>query len=206
MLRILGRKTSINVQKVMWLSEELDLDVERIDIGGPFGGNDKQEYLKKNPTGLVPTLEDGDFILWESQAICRYITEQYGRPPWAPESSLDRALAGQWMDWYITKLHPHMTVIFWTLIRTKPEERDLKAVNDAVDLAAESWALIDSELKNSDFLLGDSPTIADIPVGCAVNRWFTLDIDRPPLPSLKAWHDRLKDRPAYQEHVMMPLV
>jgi glutathione S-transferase len=206
MLRVLGRKTSINVQKVMWLAEELNLEVERIDIGGPFGGNDKLEYLEKNPNGLVPTLEDGDFTLWESQAICRYITEKYGCLPWAQKSVLDRALAGQWMDWYITKLHPHMTVIFWTLIRTPAEERDMKAVNEAIKQATEAWNIIDSQLKNTEYLLGSSPTLADIPAGCAVNRWYAMDIDRPSLPNLEAWHSRLKDRSAYQNHVIMPLI
>ena len=206
MLRVLGRKTSINVQKVMWLAEELNLDVKRVDIGGPFGGNDRPEYLEKNPNGLIPTLEDGDFTLWESQAICRYISEKYGHSPWAPESEKDQALAGQWMDWYITKLHPHMTVIFWTLIRTPPEERNMNAVNQAIEQATESWNLLDSQLKKTDYLLGNSPTLADIPAGCAVTRWYNMDIDRPSLPNLAAWHNRLKDRPAYQNHVIMPLV
>jgi glutathione S-transferase len=190
----------------MWLAEELNLDVKRVDIGGPFGGNDRPEYLEKNPNGLVPTLEDGDFTLWESQAICRYISEKYGHSPWAPKSEIDRALAGQWMDWYITKLHPHMTVIFWTLIRTPPEERNMNAVNQAIEQATESWNLLDSQLKKTDYLLGNSPTIADIPAGCAVTRWYNMDIDRPSLPNLAAWHNRLKDRSAYQNHVIMPLV
>jgi glutathione S-transferase len=206
MLRVLGRKTSINVQKVMWLAEELNVDVERIDIGGPFGGNDETEYLLKNPNGLVPTLEDGDFTLWESQAICRYIGEKYGHLPWAPKDAINRALAGQWMDWYITKMHPPMTVIFWALIRTEPEERDMTAVNNAINQATELWTLFNAQLEGTDYLLGKAPTLADIPVGCAVNRWYTMDIDRPSLPNLKAWHERLKNRPAYQSHVMMPLV
>ena len=206
MLRVLGRKTSINVQKVMWLTEELGVDVERIDIGGPFGGNDTPEYLTKNPNGLVPTLEDGDFTLWESQAICRYIAEKYGSPPWAPEDATGRALAGQWMDWYITKMHPPMTVIFWALIRTEPEDRDMDAVNKAVERAAALWTLLDAQLAKADYLTGDEPTMADIPAGCAVNRWYVMDLERPSLPNLEAWHARLKDRSAYQDHVMMPLV
>ena len=206
MLRVLGRKTSINVQKVMWLTEELGVDVERIDIGGPFGGNDTPEYLTKNPNGLVPTLEDGDFTLWESQAICRYIAEKYGSPPWAPEDATGRALAGQWMDWYITKMHPPMTVIFWALIRTEPEDRDMDAVNKAVEQAAALWTLLDAQLAKADYLTGDEPTMADIPAGCAVNRWYVMDLERPSLPNLEAWHARLKDRSAYQDHVMMPLV
>ncbi len=206
MLRILGRKTSINVQKVMWLTEEMDVEVERVDIGGSFGGNDTPEYLAKNPNGLIPTLEDGDFTLWESQAICRYIAEKYGSPPWAPEDATGRALAGQWMDWYITKMHPPITVIFLALIRTEPEDRDMDAVSKAVDQAAELWTLLDAQLAKADYLTGDAPTMADIPAGCAVNRWYVLDIERPSLPNLEAWHTRLKDRSSYKDHVMMPMV
>ncbi len=178
-MRILGRKTSINVQKVMWLVAELELEVERVDIGGPFGGNDTPEYLAKNPNGLVPTLEDGDFILWESHSIVRYLSEKYGRAPWSPEDATGRAAASQWMDWYLTKMHPHMTVIFWALIRTAPEGRD--------------------------YLTGSEPTIADIPVGCSAARWFTMEVERPALPRLEAWYERIKDRPGYQDHVIMPL-
>ena len=206
MLRVLGRKTSINVQKVMWLIEEMNVDVERVDIGGPFGGDKTPEYLAKNPNGQIPTLEDGDFTLWESQAICRYIAEKYGHAPWAPEDTAGRALAGQWMDWYTTRMHPLMTVIFWALIRTAPEDRDMNAVNKAIDQAAALWTLLDAQLAKADFLTGDVPTMGDIPAGCAVNRWYAMDIDRPSLPNLEAWHARLKDRTAYQDHVMMPLV
>jgi glutathione S-transferase len=206
MLRVLGRKTSINVQKVMWLSAEMGLEVERADIGGTFGGNDTPEYLAKNPNGLIPTLEDGDFTLWESQAICRYLADQYGVAPWAPEDAVGRALAGQWMDWYLTKLHPPMTVIFWTLIRTAPEDRDMAALNTAIAQAAELWTLLDAQLAKADFLGGDAPTMADIPAGCAVNRWYAMEVERPHLPNLEAWHGRLKDRPAYQDHIIMKLV
>ena len=205
MLRVLGRKTSINVQKVMWLAAELELEVERVDIGGPFGGNDTPEYLAKNPNGLVPTLEDGDFILWESHSIVRYLSEKYGRAPWSPEDATGRAAASQWMDWYLTKMHPHMTVIFWALIRTAPEGRDMAAVNAAVEQAGQMWTLLDRQLEGRDYLTGSEPTIADIPVGCSAARWFTMEVERPALPRLEAWYERIKDRPGYQDHVIMPL-
>mgnify|MGYP002725605036 CR=1 FL=1 len=205
MLKVLGRRTSVNVQKVMWLTAELDLEVERVDIGGPFGENDTPEYLAKNPNGLVPTLEDGDFILWESHSIVRYISEKYGCAPWSPEDPAGRALASQWMDWYLTKMHPHMTVIFWQMIRTAPEDRDMDAVTAAVAEAGKLWAMLDKQLENHDYLTGNEPSLADIPAGCSVNRWFEIDIQRPSLPRLAAWHERLKDRSAYQDHVIMPL-
>ncbi len=205
MLKVLGRRTSINVQKVMWLTAELDLEVERVDIGGDFGGNDTPEYLTKNPNGLVPTLEDGDFVIWESHTIVRYLAEKYGRAPWAAEDAAGRAAASQWMDWYLTKMHPPMTVIFWALVRTAPEDRDMDAVNAAVKQAGDMWDLLDKQLEKHDYLTGDAPTIGDIPVGCSVARWFTMDVERPPLPRLEAWYDRLKDRAPYRDHVIMPL-
>ena len=205
MLRVLGRKTSINVQKVMWLIEEMNVDVERVDIGGPFGGDKTPEYLAKNPNGLVPILEDGGFIVWESHAIVRYLSEKYGRAPWSPSGSAGRAVASQWMDWYLTKLHPPMTVIFMALLRTAPVDRDMDAVDTAVEQAGQMWALLDKQLETGDYLTGNEPTIADIPVGCSVSRWYAMDVDRPSLPNLEAWHDKLKERPAYQDHVIMPL-
>ena len=205
MLRILGRSSSINVQKVMWFTAELNLEVERVDIGGKFGGNDTPEYLGLNPNGLVPTLEDGDFVLWESQSIVRYVAEAYGGPPWFPADAQSRGLANQWMDWYLTRLHPPMTVIFWTLIRTAPEDRDQEAFDEAIEKATELWTLVDKHLEKSDFMTGAEPTMGDIPIGCSVNRWYTMDVKRPSLTNLEAWHGKLKERPAYQEHVMVPL-
>ncbi len=205
MLKVLGRLSSINVQKVMWLTAELGLEVDRVDIGGKFSGNDTPEYLAKNPNGLIPTLEDGDCVLWESNTIVRYLAETYGQAPWFPADAKGRGLANQWMDWYLTRLHPPMTVIFMALIRTAPEDRDQDAFEQAVEKATELWILLDKHLGNSDFVTGDAPTMGDIPMGCSVNRWYTLDVPRPSLTNLEAWHGRLKERPAYQEHVMVPM-
>ncbi|NQU61509.1 MAG: glutathione S-transferase family protein [Rhodospirillales bacterium] len=205
MLKVLGRASSINVQKVMWFSAELGLDVERADIGGKYGGNDTPEYLAKNPNGLVPILEDGDFVLWESQAIVRYLAEKYGKAPWYPADVEGRGLANQWMDWYLTRLHAPMTVIFLGLIRTAPEDRDLSAMDKAAKQAADLWALIDGHLENSDFMTGAEPTMGDVPLGCAVNRWHTLDVERPNLPRLEAYYQRLQERPHFREHVMVTM-
>ena len=202
MLKILGRATSINVQKVMWCAAELGIEVDRVDIGGPHGGNDTPEYLGKNPNGLVPTLEDGDFVLWESNSIVRYLAETRGQAPWFPAEATGRALVSQWMDWYLTSMHPPMTVIFWTLVRTAPEDRDEEAFNEAVKKAARFWTMADKHLEKADYMTGDEPTIGDIPLGCSVNRWYTLDVERPTLPRLEAYYQRLKERPAYREHVL----
>ena len=205
MIRILGRNSSVNVQKVMWCAEEIGAKVERVDVGGKFKGNDTPEYLAKNPMGLIPTLEDGDFVMWESNAIVRYLADAHGKAPWQPKDAKGRGLAGQWMDWYLTTMHPPMTVIFIQLVRMKPAERDMKALDDAVAKAAKLWTMVDGQLAKRPYLTGDQPTIGDIPAGCSVNRWFVLDVKRPKLANLEAWYGRLQSRPAYQKHVMLPI-
>lgn len=206
MVRILGRANSINVQKVMWMIGELDLDHERIDAGLQFGVNDTPEYLAKNPNGLVPTLEDGDVIVWESHAVVRYLADKYGAgTPWRPDDAASRAHAGQWMDWYASRLNAPMTTIFWNVVRHPPEKRDPDAVRAATDEAENIWTILDRELASKDFIGGGAPSVGDIPVGCAVHRWTAMDFDKPSFTHVDAWYARLSDRPAYREHVMLPL-
>ncbi len=201
MIRVLGRASSINVQKVMWCADELGVKVERVDVGGKFKGNDTPEYLAKNPMGLVPTLEDGDFVIWESNAIVRYLADKYGKAPWQPKDAEGRGLASQWMDWYVTTMHPPMTTIFIQLIRTEPAKRDQKTIQDATDKVAKLWTMVDGQLARRPYLAGDRITIGDIPAGCSVNRWYMLDVARPKLANVGAWYDRLKERPAFRKHV-----
>ena len=205
MIRILGRPNSVNVQKVMWAAAEIGVSVDQHNIGGVFGGNTTDDYLAKNPNGRVPTLVDGDFVLWESHAIVRYLSEVHGTTPWYPESAEDRGLCSQWMDWYTAHVHPAMTVIFWQLIRTSDEERDNAAVAKAVTDVAHEWAILDKHLGNHAYILGDELTMGDVPLGCAAYRWHTMDIERTNLPNLKRWWDSLAARNAYKEHVMLPL-
>ena len=205
MVRVLGRANSINVQKVMWIAAEIGLDVERVDIGGAFGGNDQADYLAKNPNGRIPTLEDGEFILWESNAIVRSLAEKYGSAPWQPARVEDKFHAHQWMDFYLTTLHPSMTTIFWTLVRTAPEDRDQAALDKALAEAAKAFAIVDAHLAQNTFMTGTAPTIGDVPLGCAAYRWHNLEIERPDLPHLKRWYESLASRLAYQENVMLPL-
>lgn len=205
MVRVLGRANSINVQKVMWTASEIGLDVERLDVGGAFGGNKEPGYLAKNPTGLVPTLEDGDFILWESNTIVRYMSEKYGSSPWWPVRIEDRAKANQWMDFFVANLHPQMTIIFWGLIRTPEAERDMNAINAAVEKASGFWKMVDDNLADNAFMTGTAPCFGDVPLGCAAYRWHNLDIQRPDLPNLKRWYEKLAERVAFQENVMLPM-
>ena len=205
MVRVLGRANSINVQKVMWLGAEVGLDIDRVNIGGPFGGNDKPEYFAKNPTGKIPTLEDGELILWESHTIVRYIAEVYGSSPWWPEKIEDRYHANQWMDFYVSTLHPSMTSMYYTLIRTAPEDRDLASLDKAVTEAGKAWTIVDGHLSNNKFMTGTAPTMGDIPLACSAYRWHNLDISRPDLPHLKAWYETFAARLAFQQNVMLPM-
>jgi len=205
MIEILGRANSVNVQKVTWCAAELGLDVERKDIGGQFGGNDTADYLAKNPNGRIPTLIDNGFILWESNSIVRYLCQTYGRDSWQPADPKVAALANQWMDWYLTTLHAPMTTLFWGLIRTAPEEQDWTAINKAAEVGAQTWSILDRHLVDREFVTGEQLTMGDIPIGCAAYRWHCMDFQRPELPNLKRWWDRLNERPAYREHVMLPL-
>ena len=205
MLKILGRNNSSNVQKVLWALGELDLEYTRDDIGGPFGGNRESDYLAMNPNGLVPTLVDGNTVLWESNVIVRYLARKYAPNSLLPDSLTDLTQAEQWMDWQQTVVAPAHFPVFWGLIRTAPEDRDLDAINNGRDRFEQVMTILDHHLSDSAFVGGKSLSIADIPVGIMGYRWFTLDIERMELPSLHRWYQRLADRPAYKDNVMIGL-
>jgi glutathione S-transferase len=154
-----------------------------------------------NPNGLVPTVQDGDLVLWESNAIVRYLDAQYG-PSRTPAQ---RAAGDKWMDWTSTRVQPPMRTLFWGLVRTPPERRDAAALEAARIQAAEVLAIADEALASQAHLAGPEFTMGDIPLGCFVNRWYQLPIERPPLPRLAAWYERLQARPGFREHVMLPL-
>jgi glutathione S-transferase len=204
-LRIWGRSNSINVQKVLWCCEELDVPYHRVDVGGPFGGNREPEYLRLNPNGLVPTISDGGFVLWESNAIVRYLAARHGMGTLCPEDLAERADADRWMDWQMGTLWASFRPAFIGLIRTPPEERDPADIATAVRKTAGNLAILDAHLAGRDYVTGLSLTMADIPLGVTAYRWFTLDIERPPMPNLEAWYERLCARVPYRATVMLPL-
>jgi glutathione S-transferase len=205
MLRIWGRTSSINVQKVMWAVGELGLDHERIDAGGAFGGLDTDEFGERNPNRRVPTLEDDGLVMWESNACVRYLAARYDVGVLWPEDPAARARADMWMDWQQTTLVPDMTVVFWGLIRTPEGKRDLGAIDAAARRLGATWRVLETQLAGRRFVAGDQLTIGDIPVGAGCYRYLNLPIERPSLPNLEAWYERLKQHHAYREHVMLPL-
>ncbi len=206
MLKVLGRLTSVNVMKVMWCIDELGVAHERVDIGGPFGGNKDPAYLAKNPNGLVPTIDDDGFVLWESNACVRYIASKHGAGSLWPTDPKVRGDADRWMDWQLTTLSAPSTVVFWQLIRTKPEDRDMKAVAAAAVKLNELYGMLDKMLAGRKFVAGDQLTIGDIPIGAQTFRWFNLPIERAKVPNVEAWYARLSERPAYKRNCMNPLV
>ena len=205
MLTVWGRTSSVNVQKVMWAVRELGLEHERIDAGGAFGKLDTPEYGAMNPNRKIPTLKDGDLVVWESNACVRYLAARYGAGSLWPEDPARRALSDVWMDWQQTTLQPDMTPIFWNLVRTPESQRDMAAVRAAAERVGRSWQILDAHLASRRFVAGDAFTMGDIPVGCTAHRWLNLPIERPELPHLAAWYERLCERPAYRRYVRQPM-
>lgn len=207
MLKIWGRKTSVNVQKVMWTVAELGLPHERIDAGGTFGKLDTAEYGAMNPNRLVPVLEDGGLQLWESSAIVRYLAEAYGRGSLAPEGRHAFARADQWMEWASTTLYADIiSTCFLQMIRTTAADRNVAGVAAAAKRAGERLAILDAQLAGKPFITGDALTIADIGIGTLMYRYFNLEIARPTLPNVEAWYQRLTARKPYADHVMIDFV
>jgi glutathione S-transferase len=204
MIEVFGRPNSLNVQKVLWCLGELEVPFERYDVGGLYGGNKEPGFLRRNPTGLVPMISDAGLDLWESNTIVRYLAARYGAGLLSPEDPGERALGEKWMDYQIGTVFPAFKDAVLGLIRSAPENRDPQKIAASVEATGNTLTLLDAHLEGNTYVAGDSLSVGDIALGPTIYRWLTLDIDRPQLPNLEAWHDRLTERPAYREHVMVP--
>lgn len=205
MLTIWGRANSINVQKVMWTAGELGLEHRRIDAGGKFGGLKSREFLARNPNGLVPVIDDGGTIVWESHAILRYLAAKYGAGSLWPQDARARAVSDKWIEWTQTTLQPaFIGGVFWAAFRTPKEQQNPAAIARNVQRCGGLMRMLDRELSDRPFLSGAEFAIGDIPAGAQLFRYFELDIERPNLPHVEDWYARLKSRPAYRNHVMVP--
>jgi glutathione S-transferase len=206
-LTIWGRPNSVNVQKVLWCLAELGLDFERIDAGMQFGRNDQADYLAMNPNGRIPTLVDGDFVLWESNSIMRYLCLAYGGDtPIYPCEPRQRAAVERWLDWTLSTVQPVERPLFWGLIRTPPAERDMAALQKSADAAAAIWTVLDRQLATRRYVEGEVFTLADIALGTFARRWFGLHgIAKPDLPHLARWFAELEGRPGFVRHIAPPL-
>jgi len=205
MLTIWGRNNSNNVKKVLWCAEEIGLAYDSIPAGGSFGLTADPAYRAMNPNGLVPTIRDGDFVLWESNAIVRYLATRYAPGTLAPEDPQARASADRWMDFATSSVAPPFRDVFWGMIRTAPEKRDLAAIAAGREKCATLFAIVDRALADQPWLSGESFGMGDIPLGCFAYAWLEMPIERPDMPNLAAWYERLKQRPAYQKAVMIGL-
>ncbi len=205
MLKIWGRLSSINVQKVVVCANALGLAYERIDAGLAYGIVDTPAYKAKNPNSLVPTIEDGDFVLWESNAIVRYLSHQYGHGTLWPADPRAAADADRWMDWQATTLTPAMTDAFVQLVRTPAERRDAALVAASIARSEPRIAILDAHLQRRRFVTRDSLTMADIPLACAAHRWLGLPCDKPRHPHVERWYALLQERPAFASVLTRPL-
>ncbi len=196
-LRLWGRTSAINVRKVVWCAQELGLALQRTDAGGSFGLVQEDDYLRLNPNGLVPLLQDGDLALWESNVIVRYLCARYGsdRPaPLYPQDLAERFTAEKWMDWQQTTVNPAGRHAFLQLIRTPPEQRQQALVDASVAQMQPLLERLDRHLAGRDHMVGTHFGMADIPLACEVHRWFGLPLPRPVLPNVERWYAGLAAR------------
>jgi glutathione S-transferase len=207
MLKIWGRNTSSNVQKVIWGLAEMKLPFERIDVGGKFGKTKDDFYLAMNPNSLVPTLEEEDgFTLWESNSILRYLAAKHGNRTLEPADLKTRANAQKWMDWQLSVMGPSITPVFWGQIRTPPEQRDAKAIAAGKEKTVAAAKIMDAQLSKTKFLAGEEFSYGDIPVGIMIYRYMQLIPERPALPSLDRWYGAISSRQAFKEQIaVVPL-
>jgi glutathione S-transferase len=204
MLRIWGRTNSVNVKKAMWCVAELGLAHERMDAGMQYGVVNTPEYRKMNPTGLVPTIDDDGFTLWESHTIVRYLCAKHSAGKLWPTDLKARADAERWMDWAFA-FQSAMRNVFWGLIRTPPEKRDASAIEEGRKKSIALLPVLEQTLARQPYVAGREFTMGDIPIGCEVQRFMRVPIERPPFPGVEAWFERLRQRPAFVKHVDLPL-
>ena len=205
MLKIWGRVNSVNVKKVLWCAGELKLPFERIEAGMEHGVVGTPEYLAMNPNARVPMIDDDGFVLWESNTIVRYLALKYGLGTLCPQDIGQRADSDRWMDWSTAQLSGTFREVFWGMVRTAPEKRDLAFIEKNRGATAKTLDIVDRLLAARAFVAGDRLTMGDIPLGCYVHLWMSMPIERPAHPNLVAWHKRLLERPAFNAGVNTPL-
>jgi glutathione S-transferase len=205
MLKIWGRANSINVQKAMWAVGESGVAHQRINAGGPFGGLQTPEFRAMNPNTRIPVIDDDGVVVWESHSIVRYVSAKYGKGTLSAEDPAERAKADMWIDWTLADLQNAFMGAFAGFWRTPENQRNMNMVRNAWMRTNALLQLVDAHLAGKTFITGDNFTMGDIPAGAQLFRYYEMQIplERPKLPNVEAWYARLKDRPAYREHVMV---
>ena len=203
-IEVWGRKNSSNVMSVTWTLAELGVDYQRHNVGGSFGGTNVAPYSEMNPNATVPTINDNGLILWESNAVVRYLCSRYGDGSMWPADIAARAHADQWMDWAKQAFYPKFIPVFFGMIRTTPKQQDQLKIDTAVTATNQIMRILERHLADNDFMAGDRFSMGDVPLGPMMYRYFNLQIERASLPNVEAWYQRLCDRPAFRENVMLP--
>lgn len=205
MLKIWGRLSSINVQKVVWAAGEVGQPFERIDVGGPFGGLDTPGFRAMNPNAQIPVLEDGAFSLWESNSIVRYLAARYGADDIWEADVARRAEAERWMDWMLSELQPALAPVLWGVVRKLPGYTEPKVIADGMKRAETLMAILEAQLADKPFLSGERFGVAEITVGCGVHRWLNMPVERAERPVVQRWYQALFARPAAQAALPLPI-
>ena len=205
MLKVWGRTNSINVQKVLWALDELGVPYERVEAGMAFGVVNEPFYKKMNPNSRVPTIDDDGFVLWESNAIVRYLAAKHGAGSLWPNDLRQRADSDRWMDWVAAHVNPAIGPVFWGLIRTPAEKRNMEQIKAGAEATAQQFQVLEQGLEGRDYVAGKTFSMGDIPVGVFLYRWRALDVERPRLPRIDDYYQRLTQRSAFQKHIMKPL-
>ncbi|MFK8328778.1 glutathione S-transferase family protein [Pseudomonas sp. BJa5] len=199
MLRILGKASSINVRKVLWTCAELDLPFAREDWGSGFQSTHSEAFLALNPNAMVPVIQDGDFVLWESNSIIRYLASRYGDEQLYPSAPQARARVDQWMDWQATDLNDAWRYAFLSLVRQSPAHQDPQALAAACANWARNMTILERQLERTGaYVSGAAFSLSDIPIGLSVNRWMQTPLKRPELPAVHAYYERLNEREGYR--------
>ncbi len=201
MIKVLGKSSSINVRKVLWLCAEMDLVCENEQWGSGFRRTDAPDFLALNPNAMVPVIQDGPFVLWESNTICRYLASRQGRHDLLPEDPQGRARVEQWMDWQATALNPAWRYAFMALVRKSPAHADEQALAASVADWHRHMQMLDAQLaRTGSYAAGATFTLADVVLGLSANRWLMTPMERPQLPHVQAYVERLCQRPAFLLH------
>ncbi|WP_028693610.1 glutathione S-transferase family protein [Pseudomonas cremoricolorata] len=198
MLRVMGRTDSINVRKVLWTANELDLAIEQENWGGAFASTKSAEFVDLNPNAMVPVLQDGEFTLWESNSIIRYLANRYGAGRLYPQAAQERARVDQWLDWQAADLNRAWSYSFMALVRRSPAHQDQQAVTASLCEWTRFMAVLDGQLaRTGAYVAGQQFSLADIAVGLSVNRWFETPLQHPRLPAVADYYQRLSERPGF---------
>ena len=203
MLQILGRTSSINVRKVLWTCDEIGLPFAREDWGLGFASTQSPAFLAKNPNALVPVIDADGFVLWESHTICRYLCARHGRSDLLPVDAQARARVEQWMDWQAGELNSAWRYAFMALVRKSPAHTDAAAIEASRAGWNRHMQILEAQLgKTGAFAAGPAFTLADIVLGLPVHRWLMTPIDKPALPAVAAYTERLRQTAGFQRHAL----